>query len=91
MASETTHTQTQTQTQSGSGISWEYASLHLAKDRQPRRHPTNQFFTGQMLFLLPNQQCQSSESIKSNQSNMTLITADIPRPGYNLVNRVQFK
>ena len=25
-----------------------YASVHLAPDRQPRQHPTTQFFTGRM-------------------------------------------
>jgi len=29
---------------SGSDISWAYASLHLAPDRQPRQHLTTQFF-----------------------------------------------
>jgi len=38
-----------------------YASLHLAPDKQPRQHPTTLFFTGQMPFLLPNQQRQSIE------------------------------
>ena len=38
-----------------------YASLHLAPDRQPHQHPTTQFFTGQMPFLPPNQQRQSTE------------------------------
>ena len=38
-----------------------YASLHLAPDRQPRQHPTAQFFTGRMAFLLPDQQRQSTE------------------------------
>jgi len=38
-----------------------YASLHLAPDRQLCQHPTTQFFTGQMPFLLPNQQRQSTE------------------------------
>jgi len=38
-----------------------YASLHLTPDRYPRQHPTTQFFTGQMPFLLPNQQRQSTE------------------------------
>jgi len=37
-----------------------YASLHLAPDRQPRQHPTTQFFTGQMPFLPHNQQRQST-------------------------------
>ena len=38
-----------------------YASLH---PRQPRQHPTTQFFTGRMPFLPPNQQCQSTEGRK---------------------------
>jgi len=38
-----------------------YASLHLAPDKYPRQHPTIQFFTGWMPFLLPNQQRQSTE------------------------------
>ena len=38
-----------------------YASLHLAQDREPCQHPTAQFFTGWMPFLLPNQQRQSTE------------------------------
>jgi len=38
-----------------------YASLHLAPGRQPRQHPTTQFFTGRMPFLPPNQQRQSTE------------------------------
>jgi len=47
-----------------------YASLHLASDRQPRQHPTTQFFTGWMPFLPPNQQCQSTEG---TQLSMTLL------------------
>jgi len=35
--------------------------LHLTKDRQPRQHRITQFFTGPILFLTPNQQCQSTE------------------------------
>ena len=34
----------------------QYASLQLAADRQSCQHPTTQFFTGRMPFLLPNQQ-----------------------------------
>jgi len=37
-------------------------NLHLAPDRQPRQHPTTQFFTGWMPFLPPNQHGQSTES-----------------------------
>jgi len=29
--------------------------------RQPRQHPTTQFFAGRMPFLTPNQQRQSTE------------------------------
>ena len=41
-----------------------YASLHLAPDKQPRQHPTTQFFTGRMPFLPPNQQRQSTKGNK---------------------------
>jgi len=34
-----------------------YASL------QTDNHASNQFFTGQILFLTPNQQCQSTEEM----------------------------
>jgi len=37
------------------------ASLHLTPDGQPCQHPATQFFTGQMPFLPPNQQRQSTE------------------------------
>jgi len=40
---------------SGSGICWPIYP------RQPRQHPTTQFFTGRMPFLPPNQQRQSTE------------------------------
>jgi len=49
------------ETVSGSGIGWLYGSMHLAPDRLPRQHPTTQFFTDQMPFLLPNHQRQSTE------------------------------
>jgi len=42
----------------------QYASLHLAPDRKPHLHPTTQFFTGQMPFLLPNQHRQSTKGEK---------------------------
>jgi len=32
---------------------------HASTPRQPRQHPTSQFFTGRMPFLPPNQQRQS--------------------------------
>jgi len=34
-------------------------NLHLTPDRQPNQHS---IFTGRMLFLMRNQQCQSTES-----------------------------
>ena len=46
-----------------------YANLHLAWDRQPRQHPTTQFFTGRMPFLLPNHECQSTEG-NSTEGNL---------------------
>jgi len=58
-----------------------YASLPLAPDRKPRQHPTTQFFTGQIPFLPPNQQRQSTEGITHNQ----LITA-IKQPHAAKVN-----
>ena len=48
-----------------------YASLHLAPDRQPHQHPTAQFFTGRMPFLLPNQQRQSTEGKPALSSKPT--------------------
>jgi len=37
--------------------------LHFAQlQTEPRQHFTTQFFTGQMLFLTPNQQRQSNEA-----------------------------
>jgi len=45
---------------SGSDICWAICkSAH--HPRQPRQHPTTQFFTGRMPFLPPNQQRQSTE------------------------------
>jgi len=44
-------------TVSGSGISWAYASLQLAPDRQPHQHPTTQFCTGPS--------CRPTNSIKA--------------------------
>ena len=40
-----------------------YASLHLVPERQPHENPTTLFFTGQMPFLPPNQQHQSTEGL----------------------------
>jgi len=45
---------------SGSGICWAICKSE-PHPRQPRQHPTTQFFTGGMPFLTPNQQRQSTE------------------------------
>jgi len=44
--------------------------LHLTPDRQPRQHLMTQFFTGWILFLTPNQQCQSSEGNNTGLTNI---------------------
>jgi len=50
--------------ESGSGISWAICKS-APHSRQPRQHPTTQFFTGRMPFLPPNQQRQSIEGKKT--------------------------
>jgi len=45
---------------SGSDMCWAICKS-APHPRQPRQHPTTQFFTGQMPFLPPNQQRQSTE------------------------------
>jgi len=45
---------------SGNGICWAICKS-APRPRQPRQHPTTQFFTGWMPFLPPNQQRQSTE------------------------------
>ena len=56
-----THAHTHTHTPVAVASSGPCASLHLAPDREPRQHPTTQFFTGRMPFLPPKQQHQSTE------------------------------
>jgi len=46
---------------SSSGICWTICKP-APHPRQPRQHPTTQFFTGRMPFLLPNQQHQKNNS-----------------------------
>ena len=46
---------------SGSGISWAICKSASRSRQITTPAPTAQFFTGQMPFLLPNQQCQSTE------------------------------
>jgi len=54
---------------SGSGICWAI-SKSAPHPRQPRHHPTTQFFTGWMPFLPPNQQRQSTEGKYPYMSEM---------------------
>jgi len=56
------------ETVSGSGICWAICKS-APHPRQPRQHPTTQFFTGQMPFLPPNQQRQSTNTITANAIN----------------------
>ena len=49
------------ETVSGSGIHWAICKCAPRSGQIPHQHPTAQFFTGRMPFLLPNQQRQSTE------------------------------
>jgi len=65
-----------------------YASLHLAPNRQPHQHPTTLFFTGQMPFLPPNQQRQSTEGKKSNNNDKhQVVTSEALGPCSVLLRR----
>jgi len=60
----------------GSGISWTICKQSAPRFRQTSTPtPHHSIFTGWMLFLTPNQQCQSSEGIKSAVYNEMLTTA----------------
>jgi len=48
------------ETVSGSGISWAICKSAPRSKQTPCQHPTTQFFTGRIPFLLPNQQRQST-------------------------------
>jgi len=52
---------TEARTVSGSGISWAIYKFSPGSRQITTPAPTTQFFAGQMLFLPPNQQCQSTE------------------------------
>jgi len=60
---------------SGSGICWAICKS-APHPRQPRQHPTTQFFTGRMPFLPPNQQRQSTEE-HQNASNSQQRETDV--------------
>ena len=58
-------------------LSRPYANhLHRALERQPCQH---RFFTGRMLFLMPNQQCQSTEADKKEIFSRALSYCDFLR------------
>ena len=61
------------------GDNWSYKSCKApVKSSPPTNQQTNtQFFTGRMPFLLPNQQCQSTERGKISHS-MNLLTPSSP-------------
>jgi len=46
---------------SGTGISWAICKSAPRSRQITSQHPATQFFTGRMPFLMPNQQCQSTE------------------------------
>ena len=66
-----------------------YASLHLAPDRQQFQHPTTQFFTGRMSFLLPNQQRQSTKGTISYKNTQITHPFNGPLSGTTQVSRYQ--
>jgi len=69
---------TEAKNDGGGGDNWTTGSTSCAK-LQPNHHQqtNNQFFTGQMPVLSPNQQCQSSEG-KIQITDSLLIQAKCP-------------
>ena len=65
------------ETVSGSSISWAVckSASHSRQITTPAPH--HSLFTGRMLFLPPNQQCQSTEGLLSNLSNGWYFLPDI--------------
>jgi len=57
------------ETVSGSGISWAICESVPRSRQITTPAPTTQFFTGRMLFLMPNQQCQSTEGSENNRND----------------------
>jgi len=58
-----------------SGINWTICKQSAPHSRQiTKPTPHHSIFKGQMLFLMPNQQCQSTEGEK-HANKLTLITA----------------
>jgi len=46
--------------------------LHLAADGEARQHRITQSFRGRMLFLTPNQQCQSTEGSQNTEGRPSM-------------------
>jgi len=53
--------------------------LHLTEDRHSRLHLITQFFTSRVLFLTPNQQCQSNEGTNRLNETSTKTTFKLAR------------
>jgi len=80
------------ETVSGSGISWAIckSAPHSRQITMPALHHFQQFFTGRMPFLPPNQQCQSTLAWQLTQHTHTRLTALCPRlPGWAGTRKVK--
>jgi len=67
------------ETASGSDISWAICKS-APRSSQQCQHPTAQFFTGQMLFLPPNQQRQSTEGVDQVNAAVLILWLMLSRP-----------
>ena len=64
----------------GSGISWtirEQSAPHSRQITSPTPHHST--FTGRMLFLTPNQQCQSTHTHRHTHTRLTALFPGLPR------------
>jgi len=65
----------------GSGICWTICKSFAPRSRQTTTPaPHHSFFMGQMLFLTPNQQCESTESNTEGKTHSTLNNTFITIP-----------
>ena len=55
---------------------------HLAPDKWPHQHLITQFFTSRVLFLTPNQQCQSTEGWMQTEGKVNNIMSPCPPDGW---------
>ena len=69
------------ETVSGSGISWAICKHAPCSRQLTHQHPTTQFFTGQMPFLPPNQQRQSTEGTQKVFDNINIHCVELPQDG----------